>query len=387
MVAITTNAVLMFGRNNEKALSKGDNMMNVKKPDDILAGSIVSQTAYGENGWQSPAYHLIDVNAGPDPLALHRFKLRAGTPSFNNFCDLDRLLQTMIHLAAAFEINRGRVPQIALAVKHGNACGAGCSDRPNSALSKMIAGDTRAIMGGLVMTNFPLDAQLADHLLTYLHPAVTGSKNGRRLLDGIIAPEITDDAIELMKRKKDKCRIFTNPSLASLGADSLDQAPLRRQVRGGYLLQPNYCFVAKLSEAVPLVPDQHGLPADPEIWENLLMAWAIAATQTSNTITIVNKRMLIGNGVGQQDRVGAARLAIERARMSGHQGLLEKACAASDSFFPFPDGVETLAAAGIKTILATSGSVSDRGVGERAAELGITLVAHPDKVARGFFNH
>ncbi len=301
----------MFGRNNEKALSKGDNMMNVKKPDDILAGSIVSQTAYGENGWQSPAYHLIDVNAGPDPLALHRFKLRAGTPSFNNFCDLDRLLQTMIHLAAAFEINRGRVPQIALAVKHGNACGAGCSDRPNSALSKMIAGDTRAIMGGLVMTNFPLDAQLADHLLTYLHPAVTGSKNGRRLLDGIIAPEITDDAIELMKRKKDKCRIFTNPSLASLGADSLDQAPLRRQVRGGYLLQPNYCFVAKLSEAVPLVPDQHGLPADPEIWENLLMAWAIAATQTSNTITIVNKRMLIGNGVGQQDRVGAARLAIE----------------------------------------------------------------------------
>jgi phosphoribosylaminoimidazolecarboxamide formyltransferase/IMP cyclohydrolase len=108
-------------------------------------------------------------------------------------------------------------------------------------------------------------------------------------------------------------------------------------------------------------------------------------------ITIVNDKRVLGNGAGQQDRVGAAKLAIGRARTSSernkHGDLLTGAVAANDSFFPFPDGVETLATAGIDTVFTTSGSQNDNVVAARAKELGLTMIAIPDATARGFFNH
>jgi len=358
---------------------------------EFLSAILANELLYGENAAQSPAAHFR-TGAGEDPLALHCFKLLVGNPSYNNLVDIDRLLQTMTHVAAAFDLNHGRVPKIAIAVKHGNACGASVGYDAETVLMKMVDGDRRAIMGGLVMTNFAVDEALAETLITYGMAMKPGSDEPmRRLLDGVIVPSVTEGALASMKRKGDKCRVFTNPALAQLTKDSLDTALLRRQVRGGYVLQPNYKFVLDLSKATGLV-ESEPTPELPEFKKaDILLAWAICATSTSNTITIVKNGALRGNGVGQQDRVGAAKLAIDRSRMSNEllqlKYDLDDAVAASDSFFPFPDGLEELAKAGIKTVFTTSGSVKDKDVAARAKELGVQLLALPDKVARGFFNH
>ena len=106
----------------------------------------------------------------------------------------------------------------------------------------------------------------------------------------------------------------------------------------------------------------------------------------SNTITIVKDGRLLGNGVSQQDRKGAAKLAaFLRAKDAGHD--TKEAVAYSDSFFPFTDGPEILISAGIKVIFATSGSVRDKEVLEFCKEKGIIFVTIPDKDGRGFFRH
>ena len=331
---------------------------------------------YGENGWQRPAA-LYSARAN-DPLALDEFQLVAGTaPSYNNLCDLDRLLQTLTHLAAAFEVNCGDVPYLAVGAKHGNPCGSAVGV-PQQALEKMVIGDARAIFGGLVITTFPLDESLVETLLTHAQP-----HGKRRLLDGVIVPNVTDGALEMLRRKGDKCRIFVNSAIAELGLGSLDSRQRLRYVRGGFLSQPNYTFVLDLKSpdiewVGELTPEQEGC---------LLIAWAIGSTSNSNTVTLVNNHQVIGNGVGQQDRVGAAQLALKRAVDAGHADLIPDAVAYSDSFFPFPDAVEVLAEAGISAILASSGSVKDAETKQVCADYGIALRLVPDKVGRGVFGH
>ena len=118
---------------------------------------------------------------------------------------------------------------------------------------------------------------------------------------------------------------------------------------------------------------------------DLILAWAIGCTSNSNTVTIVKDNMLLGNGVGQQNRVGCCKLAIKRATSAGHN--INGAAAYSDSFFPFVDGVEVLQKADIKTIFATSGSVRDQEIKKFCQQKNITLIMLPDKDARGFFGH
>ena len=126
-----------------------------------ISGRQTLTCKYGENGYQVPA--SLYSSRTEDPLALDKFKVIAGTdPSYNNLCDLDRLIQTVTHIAAAFDINRGKVPFISVGVKHGNPCGAAISyDRPGEVVQKMIMGDSLAIFGGLVMLNFPVDEEIA----------------------------------------------------------------------------------------------------------------------------------------------------------------------------------------------------------------------------------
>lgn len=343
-------------------------------------GHRVLTCRYGENAHQTPATLF---SAGySDPLALDKFRVVAGAaPSYNNLCDVDRMLQTMTHIAAAFDINRGKVPFIALGVKHGNPCGAaiggyGFVRGPDDAIQRMIAGDTRAIFGGLVMTNFQIGKDQAEELLTCLM-----SPGERRLLDGIVAPDFTLEAIDLLKRKGDKCRFLVNPALSSLSRLNLDQALRFRHVRGGFLAQPNYTFVLDLND--PRLVKTGQLSEQDK--DSLLLAWAIGSTSNSNTITLVRDMALIGNGVGQQDRVGGCKLAVHRANESRHNTV--GAVAYSDSFFPFVDGPEVLAEAGIKAILASSGSVKDEEVKKFCLEKGIVLYLIPDAVGRGFFGH
>lgn len=358
------------------------------------------QCAYGENAYQKEASLYKNLNVDEDSLALHNWKLVEGNPlSYNNICDVDRMLQTMTHIGAGFEKNFAQVPFIAIGAKHGNACGAGVGENGIEAVDKMLVGDLRAIFGGSIMLNFKVDEQIAEELI---HKFVG---EGRRLLDIVSAPEFTPEAIEILARKKGKCRILVNPNIEKAGLASLDITNRFRYVRGGFLTQPNYTFVPKIE--------------DPIKNKDIILAWAIGCTSNSNTITLVKDGRLVGNGVGQQDRVGAAKLAIFRADDAARfqaeqeknslaflhpsggtfrsensspaplsdQADLQNAVAYSDSFFPFPDAPEVLINRGIKTIFSTSGSVNDEKIIELCKNRGVELILIPDTEARGFYQH
>jgi phosphoribosylaminoimidazolecarboxamide formyltransferase/IMP cyclohydrolase len=338
-------------------------------------GELVQPCKYGENAWQTPAgLYQYDTS---DTLALKHFKRVEGSePSYNNFADIDRLLQTVTHIAAAFDVNENKVPLIAVGVKHGNACGAAVGTDSAKVLTNMLSGDTRAIFGGLVMANFPIGKAEAEVLRTALM-----SEGQKRLLDGVIAPSFTEEAKEILARKEGKCRLIENPALAMLSKDSLDTTKRLRYVRGGFLMQPNYAYVFGFSAE----GTEGGDGLSPDQKRDMLLAWAVGSTSNSNTVTLVKDGMLIGNGVGQQDRVGCCELAIKRATDAGHE--VTGAAAYSDSFFPFPDGPETLAKASVAAILATRGSVKDAEIRAACENAGVALVTVPDALGRGFYNH
>lgn len=338
-------------------------------------GELLSECKYGENAYQQPArVYTTQIN---DPLSIKNFTLASGTPlSYNNWCDIDRMLQSITHIAAGFDINYGTVPHIAIAVKHGNICGASVGDNTKEVLEKMIMGDPRAIFGGLVMTNFAIDDALAETLLSYNMP-----EGARRILDGIAAPSFSEGAIAVLKRKGDKCRFIENSALATLSKNSLDTNLRFRYARGGFFVQPNYTFVLNLQQSELA---KHG-SATQQQEHDMILASSIGSTSNSNTITLVRNGQLIGNGVGQQDRVGAANLALLRAQGANHE--TKDAVAYSDSFFPFPDAPELLISFGISAIISTSGSVNDTKAIEVCANKNVPLYLIPDALGRGFYAH
>lgn len=331
-----------------------------------MVGSRVVSCKYGENAWQAPA-HLYSTGS-QDPLALDKFTVVEGTPlSYNNLVDIDRLLQTATHIAEGYAANECVGTTIAVGVKHGNPCGVAVGSDRAEVLKKMMAGDPLAIFGGLVLTNFEVDEALCKSL--------TG-----KMLDGIIAPALTQGAIAMLRRKGNKCRFVVNPALSGL-VGHLDQTPRFRYVRGGFLAQPNYTFVPNFNRRQIV---KHGKATEMQE-RDMMLAWAIGSTSNSNAVTIVKNEQLIGNGVGQQDRVGAAQLAITRARRSGHD--VAGAAAYSDSFFPFPDGPQILIDAGVTSIFTSSGSVKDQATIDICAKHGVVLYMVPDQIGRGFFGH
>lgn len=329
---------------------------------------------YGENSYQAPAgFYEVEND---DPLAIGRFELVGGVdPSYNNICDVDRLLQTITHVVAGQKTLDKKDIYVMVGGKHGNTCGASIGSDKIEVIKRALEGDLRAIFGGMVMLNFEVDKVVAETLLHHAMP-----EGRRRLLDGVMAAGFTDEAKELLKRKGDKCRMLANEALGKLDENSLDTATRFRYVRGGFLTQKNYCFVPTLSNK-----DKDYKHKEDSVLRDLLLAWGIGSTSNSNTVTLVKDGMLIGNGVGQQDRVGGSKLAVMRATDAGHD--TKGAVAYSDSFFPFTDGVEVLEQAGVKAIFATSGSVNDNIVFEYCDKAGIDLHLIPDSEARGFFGH
>lgn len=359
----------------------------------ITVAKKFASTKYGENPQQTDAALYADNRVNINPLGLGQFEhVKGWELSYINETDIARLVQTSTHIAAGFERNFGKIPPMAVGVKHGNTCGAGVAENHAEAAKKMLAGDTRAIFGGVVMINGQIDAEVAKVLMTHLMDG-----DNSRLLDGVIGSSVTDGALELLSRNK--LRVVINPALGNLTEQSLDTNRLKRFITGGVLEQPNYTFVMDLSAEYM---QRHGDLTEQQK-RDLILAWAVGSTSNSNTITLTKDGMVIGNGVGQQDRVGAAQLAISRTTiklptldsrgdklvLSIHldKSKLDGAVAYSDSFFPFPDGPMILANAGIKAILTSSGSVADTDVVETLNKAGVSLVMVPDKIGRGFFGH
>jgi phosphoribosylaminoimidazolecarboxamide formyltransferase/IMP cyclohydrolase len=352
-----------------------------------------SATKYGENPQQAEAAFYADNRVNPDPLGLDQFQhIQGMEKSYINMTDIDRLLQTTTHIAAGFERNFKQVPAMAVGVKHGNACGAGVAKTHTEAVKMMLEGDDRAIFGGVVMINGKINKAVAEALMSHLMP-----QGQKRLLDGVIGASVTDEALELLSRAK--LRVVVNGALGSLSEASLDTKRRLRPVRGGMLEQPNYSFVQDLADdSLEIFGD-----VTEQQKRDAILAWAIGCTSNSNTITLVKNGQLIGNGVGQQDRIGAGQLAISRTttalpefsqegdelilKIRLSKAKLAGSVAYSDSFFPFPDGPTILAQAGIKVVLTSSGSIGDQAVQEAMAKAGVSLMMAPDKQVRGFYAH
>lgn len=338
-----------------------------------LIGEMVGPTKYGENAWQKPA--ALYSSSTDDNLAVDKFEDIGGDArSFVNLTDVDSLLQIMTHIAAGFETNFGKVPLMAVGVKHGNACGAAVGDDAAEVIRNMVAGDKRAIFGGVVMTNFSITAAVAKALLE------REENDPPRLFDGIFAPEFSEDAPDTLQRYRGKCRMMANSALNKLSIGSLDTSPRIRPIRGGFLMQPNYTHILDLSKS-----DSYGEKMSESQLKDMALAWAVGATSNSNTITITKDGMLLGNGVGQQDRVGAAELAIKRATDAGHD--VNNATAWSDSFFPAPDGPTVLGEAGISAIFSSSGSRRDPEIIAECKKQNVSLLMQPDSEVRGFAKH
>ena len=286
------------------------------------------------------------------------------------------MLQTITHAGATFDVNNTSVPVIALGAKHGNLCGGGFDVDAKTAIEKMLEGDLRAIFGGSVVINTHITKKLAE---TIMHYKV---EKGKRILDIVMAPSVDDDALELLKRKNGKLRVFINPALGKLDQKSLDSSARTRYVRGGRLRQNNYTFVIDYSS-----PDfeKHNNSFTDNQMDDMQLAWAVGSTSNSNSICIVKDGKLLSNGVGQQDRVTAAELALMRAKNANHD--IKGASAYSDSFFPFPDGPQILADAGVTSILTTRGSIKDEEVIGTLKKAGVSFCTFPDAQARGFYAH
>lgn len=307
--------------------------LNIQSEEVTITLGPRKKLAYGENRSQSPAY-LRPVVGNDDPLAMHRFEVVSGEPSYITMADGNQIVGVLCLLAEAFRgWKDGQVPYIVIAGKHGNPCGAAVDwNSPSAAIRKALMGDALAVMGGEVVTNFQIGKGLADELLAPQPendqhcPADIGRANWG--LDIIFAPSFSEMAVELLG-KREKRRLLANPELMNprLAPESVE----RRPVRGGFLEQQASRFL--LTEDAIINREELALSVDVD---TLLIAWAVCWRASSNTVALAKDQMLIGLGCGQQDRIACVRLCLDRANRAGHDP--QGSWFASDAFFPYAEG-------------------------------------------------
>lgn len=343
-----------------------------------------SPLRYGENPSNVPADLLVRLPESKDSLAFTQFKRVEGKePGFVNIIDVDRAVETIARIAAGFEKNFGKRQHrdIAVILKHGNTCGAAVEySAPQAALAKAIDGDTDAAFGGVVIANFPID--LKEAMTLREHRTVRGEK---RIFDIVIAPHFTVEAVMALRRPRGGCIMLENRALFSLGLDSPYSGERVRQVRGGFVREKVNTFIPFITETVDELLRIRGDASRIMTHRaNLVLAWAVGSSSTSNSITVTYDSMVLVNACGRQSRVGACQLAsdelIRRVQKPG-SGL----AAYSDGFFPFEDGPRQLQRIGVDIVLYPRGSMKDDEIGQAMQER-MTLVTLPE-YARGFYGH
>ena len=342
------------------------------KPAPVTA-TPVHTLKFGENPQQ---LGTVTLNPDcPDPLALGRFTTADGKPAAERFHkmgwvnlkDLDQGLDALTRVAAAYEKNLGKVPEIAILMEHANPCGA-AAGRGANALQLAIDSGFRASFGSFLVTNVPLDDTTSFQLRQWMV--------ADRPFAGIAAPLVSPKAEVYFQRKKGHCALLMNPALGNLGLAALEKAPMVHTIRGATITTTPNPFVPKF-------PDHW----DDKLKADMCLAWGICAVSSSNAITLVKDQILVANACGQQERAAAAEVAILQAKRAGRARDLKGAAAVSDSFFPFADGLDVLARRHVRAIFATSGSINDKEVAAHAAAMGVELFTVPDKDGRIFAGH
>ncbi|PKR76553.1 bifunctional phosphoribosylaminoimidazolecarboxamide formyltransferase/inosine monophosphate cyclohydrolase [Halalkalibacillus sediminis] len=288
---------------------------------------------YGENPHQKAAFY-VEPFAEQSSLA-HAKQLHGKELSYNNIQDAD----------AALSMVREFDSPAAVAVKHTNPCGVGTGKSLFEAYSRAYAADPVSIFGGIVALNRPVEKEVADKL-------------SQIFLEIIIAPSFTDEAFDILSKKKN-IRLLEIPVEKSRGNERL------HSVTGGVLIQEEDQYPV---EDVEFTVATEREPTEDE-WTDLKFAWQIVKHVKSNAILLAKDQQTVGVGAGQMNRVGAAAIAIEQA---GAQA--QGAAMASDAFFPMDDTVEAAHQAGVRAIIQPGGSIRDEDSIKKCNEYGITMV-------------
>ena len=286
---------------------------------------------YGENPHQVGARYRI---AGRDGWWESMVQHGGKALSYLNIYDTE----------AAWRLVHRFDPPACVVVKHANPCGVAIGADVTDAYTKANACDPVSAFGGIVAVNRPVTAAMAEALSSVFTEVV-------------IAPTFDADALDLLLSKKNLRVIEAAPPAPWV----FDLKP----IDGGLIVQqPDEVSVDKSAWQVVT----QAAPTDAQ-WSDLVFVWQVCAAVTSNAIVYGRDAQAFGIGAGQQNRLDSARIAAERAAGRAAGG----ACA-SDAFFPFRDGLDAVAAAGISAVIQPGGSVRDLEVIEAADEAGMAMV-------------
>lgn len=294
----------------------------------------VQDLRYGENPHQTAAFYA-ELQGNGATLA-HAVQVHGAELSFNNLLDLD----------AAFAAVSSLDGPACVIVKHNNPCGAATGTDVTEAFHRAREADPVSAYGGIVAFNRPVDEEAAQAV-------------SETFFEGIIAPEYSADATELLKRKK-KLRVL------ELGGARVGRRPGLdvRRVSGGYLLQ-EWDSDDSLDE-VKIVTRR--APTEEE-WETLRFAWRVCRHVKSNAIVLARPHRTVGIGAGQMSRVDSVRIAVTKAGEQARGAVMS-----SDAFFPFPDGIEEAARSGVTAVIQPGGSIRDEEVIAAADRLGLAML-------------
>ena len=293
----------------------------------------ISGLRYGENPHQDAAYY---AEVGVEHLLSGAEKLQGKEISFNNLYDLDAartLLADLTDLGG----------QAAVIVKHANPCGAAVGASTADAYGKALASDPQSAFGGIVALSGEVDGDLASEI-------------SKVFTEILVAPGFTEEAREILSSK---------PNVRVLVAGPLVRPEVSaKHVTGGILLQTSDAI--EDDSEYEVVTEAH---PSPEQIEDLILAWRAARVVKSNAIVLTREGATVGVGAGQMSRVDSSEIAVKKA---GERA--QGSAAASDAFFPFADGVEALAEAGIAAVIQPGGSVRDDEVIAAANRHGLAMV-------------
>jgi phosphoribosylaminoimidazolecarboxamide formyltransferase/IMP cyclohydrolase len=300
--------------------------LQVKKAQDLR---------YGENPHQTAAFYVEQRIT--EPCVSNSVQLQGKELSFNNIIDLDAAIETV----KEFE------QSAAVIIKHTNPCGVALADSPLTAYLKARECDPVSAFGGIVGFNRMVDAETANELAS-------------TFLEAVIAPGYSEEALAIFTAKKN-VRVMRVPLLDRYVAGGFDL----KRVTGGLLLQGRDLGMINAGDC-RVVTNRKPTASE---YEALDFAWRVCKHVKSNAIVFSNRDQTVGIGAGQMSRVDSSKIAVQKALLSIRGTVL-----ASDAFFPFRDGVDAAAEAGVTAIIQTGGSVRDEEVIKAANEHGIAML-------------
>ena len=303
---------------------------NLAKRDLRINQPLISELRYGENPHQQASlygnfYNYFEV--------LHGKEL-----SYNNIIDF----------SAAVELVNDLAPNSCVVIKHTNPCGAASADNIYNSYCKALSSDPVSAFGGIVAFNGKVELDTAEKL-------------NEIFLEIIAAPEYSDEALSLLKKKKNRRLVRTAHNI-------LDSKAQVKSVPGGYVAQN--LDDSKLTEDKLKVVTNKKCTA--EELEDLKFAWIICKHTKSNAIVYAKDKKILGVGAGQMSRIDSSKIATMKAKEHGHN--LKGAVAASDAFFPFADGLKEIVSNGIVSVIQPGGSVRDEEVIEEANKNNISMI-------------